>query len=93
MTKECNAREILAIVADWLGWQDETLSDGLKSPYDAVKLWEYAQAHPDLHEMADEWPRRILRDAIGYNPFKTIDDMHKATLRVEYHEFKHIKAI
>ena len=73
MTDTHNAREILVIVADWLGWQDETLSDGLKSPRDALKLWEYAQAHPDLGEMADEWPRKALRDALGYNPFKAQD--------------------
>jgi hypothetical protein len=65
-----NARETLVIVADWLGWQNEYLSDGLKSPYDAVKLWEYAQANPDLGEMADEWPSKALRSALGYDPLK-----------------------
>lgn len=37
-----NAREELAAVADWLGWQEETMSDGLKSMEDAIKLWRYA---------------------------------------------------
>jgi len=88
-TQTHNAREILVIVADWLGWQDETLSDGLKSPCDAIKLWEYAQAHPDLHEMADEWPNRVLRDALGYNPLQARVNEFKSL----YQEFKTIKAI
>jgi hypothetical protein len=66
--KDKNAREILVIVADWLGWQDEDLSFGLKAPADGVKLWEYAQAHPDLPEMADEWEQRDRRKALGYDP-------------------------
>jgi len=74
MTQQHNAREILVIVADWLGWQDETLSDGLKSPRDALKLWEYAQSHPDLHEMADQWHPKILRYVLGYNPLQALDD-------------------
>lgn len=84
-----NAREILVIVADWLGWQDEALSDGLKTPYDAIKLWEYAQAHPDMHEMADQWPRRVLRNALGYNPLQARDNEFKSL----YHEFKTVKQI
>ena len=74
MTDTHNAREILVIVADWLGWQDETLSDGLKSPRDALKLWEYAQAHPDLHEMADQWSPKVLSYVLGYNPLQALDD-------------------
>jgi hypothetical protein len=89
MTKTHNAREILGIVENWLGWQDETLSDGLKSPCDSIKLWDYAQAHPDLHEMADQWPRRVLRDALGYNPLQVHDDQFKSL----YQEFKTVKII
>lgn len=89
MTKTHNAREILAIVENWLGWQDEALSDGLKSPRDAIKLWEYAQAHPDMHEMADQWPRRVLRDALGYNPLQARDNEFKSL----YYEFKTVKQI
>ena len=33
-----NAREILVAAADWLGWQDEDLSFGLKSAEDGIKL-------------------------------------------------------
>lgn len=36
-----NAREKLAAVADWLGWQDETLSAGLRTAEDALKLYDY----------------------------------------------------
>lgn len=50
-----NAREILAAAADWLGWQDEDMSFGLKSAEDGLKLYAYAQAHPELPEMADDW--------------------------------------
>ena len=89
MTKTHNAREILAIVENWLGWQDEALSDGLKSPRDAIKLWEYAQAHPDMHEMADQWPKRVLRDALGYNPLQARDNEFKSL----YYEFKTVKQI
>lgn len=63
-----NAREKLAHVADWLGWQDENLSFGLKNAKDALKLYDYAEAHHDLGEMADEWPASHLRKAVGYNP-------------------------
>lgn len=49
-----NAREELVAAADWLGWQDESLSDGIKSAEDAIKLWRHWQANPDLPEMADE---------------------------------------
>ena len=66
-----NAREELAAVADWLGWQEEIMSDGIKSMEDAIKLWRYAQKHADtVAEMADEWTPAELRKAIGYNPFK-----------------------
>ena len=63
-----NARELLAAAADWLGWQDEDLSFGLKSAQDALKLYAYAQAHPDLDEMADSWTPGQRRAALGYEP-------------------------
>jgi hypothetical protein len=63
-----NAREILAAAADWLGWQDEDMSFGLKSAEDAIKLYAYAQAHPELPEMADEWEPKDRRKALGYEP-------------------------
>ncbi len=52
---ELNAREKLLAIADWLGWQNENLSFGLKSPEDAVKLYNYWQERADsLPEMADD---------------------------------------
>ena len=63
-----NSREKLLAVAEWLGWNDEDLSCGIKSAKDAIKLYNYAQAHPDLPEMADSWTASELRKAIGYNP-------------------------
>ncbi|SFF34258.1 hypothetical protein [Paracidovorax wautersii] len=64
-----NAREQLNAVADWLGWQNESLSFGLRSSMDALRLYDYAQAHPDtLAEMADEWTSRQRIAALGYDP-------------------------
>ena len=75
--EEMNARETLEAVAKWLGWQDENLSAGLRSPQDALKLWEHWQANAaTLPEMADEEveeegvasceEHRIL--VLGYDP-------------------------
>lgn len=63
-----NAREILVAAADWLGWQEEDMSFGLKSAEDAIKLYAYAQAHDELGEMADEWAPKDRRKALGYDP-------------------------
>lgn len=63
-----NAREILAAAADWLGWQEEDMSFGLKSAEDGIKLYAYAQAHPELPEMADEWNAADMVKALGYDP-------------------------
>ena len=37
-----NAREQLADVAEWLGWQDECLAFGLVNAYDALRLYDLA---------------------------------------------------
>ncbi len=63
-----NAREQLAAVSEWLGWQEEDLSFGLRSAMDALRLYDYAQAHPNLPEMADEWRARSRIAALGYDP-------------------------
>jgi len=63
-----NAREILGAAAKWLGWQDEDMSFGLKSAEDAIKLFAYAQAHPELPEMAEDWEPKDRRKALGYEP-------------------------
>lgn len=66
-----NVREKLAAIENWLGWQDEDMSVGLKSIADAEKLWGFAQseAGQELPEMADEWEEESFIQAIGYNPF------------------------
>lgn len=67
-----NAREQLANIADWLGWQDESLSFGLINSYDALRLYDYAQANADrLSEMADEWEPEDRIAALGYDPLET----------------------
>jgi len=42
-----------------------------------------------MHEMADQWPNRVLRDALGYNPLQARVNEFKSL----YQEFKTIKAI
>ena len=72
-----NAREELKAVADWLGYQHEDLSYGLKSAEDGIKLCRYWRAHPELPEFCDaaesedegRLVRRHLKLALGYNPF------------------------
>jgi hypothetical protein len=70
-----NAREQLAACEDWLGWQDEDLSEGLRRAEDALKLYRYWLAHPELPEMADEEVDGVnvakhRRAALGYDPLK-----------------------
>lgn len=73
-TDDRNAREQLAAAAEWLGWQDENLSFGLKSAEDGLKLWAHWQAHPEFPEMADEeidhrgTVAKERRKALGYDP-------------------------
>lgn len=64
-----NAREQIAAIAEWLGWQEESLSYGLRNAMDALRLYDYAQSHPNLPEMADDWKPQSLVAALGYNPF------------------------
>jgi len=73
-----NSRELLVQIADWLGWQSEDLAAGLRSAFDALRLHDYAQAHPELPEMADEWEAVDLISAVGYNPFE--EEYHDAEL-------------
>jgi hypothetical protein len=65
-----NARERLEHAADWFSWQDEDLSAKLRTAFDALRLYDYAQAHPELPEMADHWEESDVVAAIGYNPFE-----------------------
>ena len=66
-----NAREQLAAAAEWFGWQEESLSFGLRNAMDALRLWDYAQAHPNLPEMADDWNPKQRIAALGYDPLAT----------------------
>lgn len=64
-----NAREQLVACADWLGWQDESLSFGLKSTADGLKLWSHWYANrATLPEFADSWTAQQRRKALGYDP-------------------------
>lgn len=63
-----NAREQLDAAAHWLGWNDEDLSAGLRNAFDGLRLYDYAQAHPELPEMADEWEAQDRIKALGYDP-------------------------
>ena len=64
-----NARQQLAAVVEWLGWNEENLSFGLRNSVDALRLYDYAQAHPGrLPEMADEWQPKDRIAALGYDP-------------------------
>ena len=77
-----NAREKLAAIANWLGWQHENLSYGLKTPEDAIKLYDYWDVRGDtLPEMADEFiddDGRFMaifrKDALGYDPLDQMDN-------------------
>lgn len=69
LTDHGNVREQLAACESWLGDQDETFSDGLRSPEDALKLYRYALANDHhLAEYAEDWHKRDLIAAIGYDP-------------------------
>lgn len=75
-SKIYNAREQLADIAEWLNWQEESLAFGLVNSYDALRLYDYAQANPDLPEMADEWEPEHRISALGYDPLD-LPEAHK----------------
>lgn len=67
-----NSRETLAHVADWLGWQEEQLSYGMKNAFDALRLYDYWMDHQEtLPEMADEWDEKDRIAALGYDPMES----------------------
>lgn len=81
------AREMLLHVAAWYGDQDEHLSSGLKNAFDALRLYDYAQAHSDtLPEYAEEWTPEQREAALGYDPLSdsAVDGI--------YHEPEHTGA-
>lgn len=64
-----NAREQLEAAQNWLAWQHEGMSDGLRSANDGLRLWQYAMAHPELPEFLDTPDcAKCRRDALGYDP-------------------------
>lgn len=63
-----NAREKLKAAELWLSMNNESLSDGLRSAFDALRLYDYAKMHPELAEMADEWQVKRRIEAVGYYP-------------------------
>jgi hypothetical protein len=68
MITDINIREFLSSAAEWLSWQEEDITYGLKTPEDAIKLYRYALENEDLPEMADTWAYKDRRRAIGYDP-------------------------
>jgi hypothetical protein len=75
-----NTREKMELIADWLGYQHEDLSFGLRSVGDAEKLYDHWQAHADeLPEYADmdvddggvdiAARRRVV---LGYDPLNEV---------------------
>lgn len=82
-TQHENAREKLKAVEYWLGDQDESLSYGLKSPEDAIKLYDYWDVRRnDLPEYADireddegRFMSIFRKDALGYDP---LDELQEA---------------
>jgi len=73
-----NARELLDAAEHWLGWNSENLSAGLRCAFDALRLYDYAQAHPELPEMADDWEPAHRIQAVGYDPM--VEPDHESTI-------------
>jgi hypothetical protein len=71
-----NGREELEAASQWLAYQDEDLSFCLTAE-EGLKLWRYAQAHPELAEFCDretgeegDWRPKNFKAAIGRsNPY------------------------
>ncbi len=67
-----NAREQLIEIGDWLGNEHENLSFGLRNSYDALRLYDYAKADPELwHAFVCEWDAADRIAALGYDPLET----------------------
>jgi len=64
-----NIEKIRAIVA-WYDHQNASLSEGLKSIGDAIRLYKYANHVNNQHlpEMADSWPANERIRALDYDP-------------------------
>lgn len=74
-----NSRQRLVSVANWLGFQDEDLSAKLRNAFDALRLYDYAEANCYLPEMADEWEPEHRKAALGYDPLEMENDIESDT--------------
>jgi len=63
-----NAREQLKAAEDMLSFTHESISMGLRSPEDAIRLWRAWQKHPE-ESMPDQWQHSELVAVLGYNPW------------------------
>lgn len=54
----------------WYDLQNSTLSEGLKTFNDAIRLYKYANRISKKHlpELADTWPASERIAALGYDP-------------------------
>lgn len=54
----------------WYDLQHASLSEGLKTPRDALRLYRYAHLKRNQHlpDMADTWPASERVNALGYDP-------------------------
>ncbi len=69
---EMNAREKLEAASQYISMQEEDFCFRLRSPLDALKLWEYSQTREGwkIPEMCDSWEHETYIKVIGYNPWK-----------------------
>lgn len=76
-----NAREFIAHIGDCLGYCQEEFNSRLRSPLDALRLWDYAQKtgldlidvdnwwSQDHTESEEEYDAKHYIAAIGYDPY------------------------
>lgn len=65
-----SSRQSLEDALRWFDEHDGTFCSGVKSAMDALRLYEYAMAHPEVPEFADSWGNAKLKAVLGYNPWK-----------------------
>lgn len=65
-----NSREMLLHIANFYGDMTENLAAGLRNAFDALRLYDYAQAHPELDEYPDTWEPEDRIAALGYDPLQ-----------------------
>lgn len=60
----------LKSIVFWYDLQNSALSEGLKTPNDAIRLYKYANRKGNQHlpELADLWPASERIKALGYDP-------------------------